>query len=169
MSQYKGVSCYLFSTELRCSMLFDSFSIPQKLQQHIHKKSYISPLELKRSLSKSQKYYWTEICFIYCPPQKRFRFMGVSLNQSRKGKVTELVSSILRSSPSEEIEVPWNSIFSFCETALNSHLGRVVPPFVCLSSMSEPQNRQYHKMRSFNYDSMQWTFVVDSLSLPSAE
>ena len=64
------------------------------------------------SLSSLQEYVpvestemlFTEILFVYCSPQSRWRFMGVSFNKTNGRTVEELASSIFREEPTQEID-----------------------------------------------------------------
>jgi hypothetical protein len=112
--------------------------------------------------------FFTEVFFVYCPPQVRWRFMGASVNHHDGLHTEELVSSIFRSEPTADIDVPWSCIFAFCETALCSSIGRVVPPFVRLAHFSkENEASLYVPFRSFDYKKMRWSFDVHPLSHPA--
>ena len=71
--------------------------------------------------------------------------------------------------PVQDIAPPWECIYTFCETALQSSLGRIALPFVCVSSMSDPHAQYYFPLRNFNYQNREWKMSVSSLSNLSVE
>ncbi|MAA78142.1 MAG: hypothetical protein CL916_02695 [Deltaproteobacteria bacterium] len=116
--------------------------------------------------------FFSEILFLYCVPQKSWRFMGVSVNYIEKksrGEIhlEELASSIFRTSPTEEIHPPWPCIFAFCETALCSKMGRVVSPFVRLVQNQDSQESILVPLREFDYQTMTWSHDVSPFSIPA--
>ena len=150
--------------------LMSIFSLPKSLEEHLL--DVVLPFEELRSycshMHHSTGLFYTEILFLYCPPQTRWRFMGASVNHHDGVASEELVSSIFRSDPTLDIEIPWSCIFSFCETALCSSIGRVVPPFVRFSHFSEHgEGSLYVPLRSFNYQKMRWSLEVSPLSHPA--
>ena len=79
----------------------------------------------------------------------------------------ELVSSIFRSSPTEEIKPPWSYIYAFCETALCSKMGRVVSPFVHLVQNQDSDDSILVPLREFDYQTMTWAKEVSPFSIPA--
>ena len=120
---------------LASPLLLEQFSIPTFLQSHIFLEDSI--IDFKRLYAKhaaQSTLYWTEICFVILKNSSRFRFMGASLNRfstiNMQNNKEELASSIFRSDPVLEIEPPWEAIYTFCETALQSSLGRLAVPYI---------------------------------------
>ena|GEM_PF-5321061 len=107
---------------------------------------------------------FTEILFAYCFPRKCWRFMGVSINYTDGLLVEELVSTIFREDPTEDIDPPWSDIYAFCETALCSGPARTVPPFVRLAYLAQPSQYIFLPLQEFDYQHMAWTFDVFPLS-----
>ena len=150
------------------------FSIPISLQSHILLDGSI--IDFKGLYTKhavQNTLYWTEICFVILNNSSRWRFMGVSLNRisTVKGQAykEELASSIFRSDPVVEIEPPWEAIYTFSETALQSSLGRLAVPYICISSFHEPNVQYYFPLKNFDYQSMSWKIPVSSFSHLSTE
>ena len=146
----------------------DLYPVPMSLKEHL------LPCETSLLAFSSQQkvLYWSEICFVVIERDSAWRFMGVSLNRGQVGRnknKEELASSIFRSDPVQDIDPPWECIYTFCETALQSSLGRIALPFVCVSSMSAPHRQYYFPLRNFNYQNRNWKMSVSSLSNLSVE
>ena len=147
----------------------EQYPMPHALKRHI------IPVEtsLFRGKDLTKSFYWSEICFVALDRSTAWRFMGVSLNRTinieNKLHTEELASSIFRSDPVQDIAPPWECIYTFCETALQSSLGRIAIPFACVSSMRTPQLQSYLPLRHFNYQTREWRITVSSLSDLSAE
>ena len=110
---------------------------------------------------------WQEIAYMRCEQPARWRFMGVSLNVlSDSGYYDEIVSSIFRNNPVEEIHCPWDAVFSFCETTLQLSMGRIFPPVVrFIDSMHEDW---FYQLRDFDYATMQWHESIHPLAVLSS-
>ena len=109
---------------------------------------------------------WIEIVFFFCSNPSRWRFMGSSVNIQTSIGVEEIASSIFRSDPKEEILCPWDAVFVFCETTLQSHCERIFPPFVRFVSGDDRQKDLFFSLRNFNYQTMAWNPSIPSLSQP---
>ena len=112
------------------------------------------------------QYGWIEIVFFYCTNPLRWRFMGSSVNIQTARGPEELASSIFRADPKEEILCPWEAVFVFCETTLQSHCGRIFPPFVRMVSGADRSRDLFYPLTSFNYQTMRWNPSIPSLSKP---
>ena len=92
--------------------------------------------------------------------------MGSSVNLQTEGGIEELASSIFRADAKEEIDCPWDAVFVFCETALQSYCGRIFPPFVRMVSGADREQDLFFPLCNFNYHTMEWTPPIPSLSKP---
>jgi len=110
---------------------------------------------------------WQEIAYMRCEQPDRWRFMGVSVNVLVDGSYPdEIVSSIFRNDPVEEIACPWDTVFSFCETTLQLSMGRIFPPVVRLMDSTQPD--RFCFLRGFNYESMEWDDSIHPLAVLSS-
>lgn len=111
---------------------------------------------------------FSEILFVYFPQQKRWRFMGASINYFDGDSIEELGSSIFRSDPTLEIEAPWSCLYTFCETALCSSYGRIVPPFIRLAAFSQDETASiWLPLLLFRYETMEWVEEIVPFSRPA--
>jgi len=141
-----------------------SFVLPTSLQEKVLPQALSLSSLCTYSSAKQSEILFTEILFMYCSPQRRWRFMGVSFNKTNGRTVEELASSIFREDPTQEIDPPWPCIYAFCETAMCVAKARKAPPFVRLAHLEPPHHYMFLPLREFAYQTRAWSFDVLPLS-----
>ena len=141
-----------------------SFVLPKSLQEKVVPQALSLSSLFTYSAKKHTEMLFTEILFMYCSPQRRWRFMGVSFNKTNGRTVEELASSIFREDPTQEIDAPWSCIYAFCETAMCVAKERKAPPFVRLAHLEPPHHYMFLPLREFAYQTRSWSFDVHPLS-----
>lgn len=155
-----------FPVILDCETLLLPSSLIEKIHplglgiRDLHAFSHLNPNNIEMLFS--------EILFVYFPQQQQWRFMGASINYFDGDFIEELGSSIFRSDPTMDIEAPWPCICTFCETALCSSFGRIVPPFVRLAVFSQEETASiWVPLLSFQYETMEWEHDILPFSRPA--
>ena len=109
-------------------------------------------------------YAWQEIAFWFMPKLQRWRFMGaaVFIQHHTDPEPIELVSTIFRTDPREDIRCPWPAVYSFCETVLRASPIRTVLPFAHLVDPNE--HSTYYPLRHFDYAHGMWMCPVEAIA-----
>ena len=131
------------------------------------------PLEWSQILSIVQRFSnsdtngfgWQEAAFLQQYPKTAPHFTEVRVFWCRDGIRPEMLfSSRCREGDSPVSACPWDVVFPFFETVLESCGNRIIPPFVRLSTMQPLNLSNLHRLNNFNYNTMNWIDPIDAIA-----